>query len=96
MGFHGKPGPGRPKGRKNRVPKSFKASIKAVLELIATDDPALIEKAVRRGLNGRPRESFPFIQLAAHYIDGKPADTIQVKSKTGAPCVVVLSAAVKK
>lgn len=85
-------GPGRPKGRKNEVPKSFKASIKQVFENIATDDPELIKTAVLRGLKGKPREAFPFLQLAAHYIDGKPADTVNVNGAQGAtPWVVVVA-----
>jgi len=84
-------GPGRPKGSKDRVTRTFKASIRQVFEEIASEDPDLIKTAVLRGLRGRPRESFPYVQLAAHYIDGKPADTVEVKSKSGSPCVVVLA-----
>ena len=73
------------------VAMSAAKAVKQVFEDIATEDPELIKQAVLKGLRGRPRESFPYVQLAAHYIDGKPADTIQVKSKTGAPCVVVLA-----
>jgi hypothetical protein len=71
--------PGRPPGRKNKVPHSFKVSIKQVFEKVATDDPELMEKAVLRGLKGKPRESFPFLQLAAYYIDGKPAETVKLQ-----------------
>jgi hypothetical protein len=85
-------GPGRPKGSKDAVPKSFKASIKRVFEDLATDEPDLIRAAVLRGLRGRPRESFPYVQLAAHYIDGKPADTVKLESPHASPCVVVLPA----
>lgn len=86
-------GPGRPKGARNKVPASFKASIKKVFEDVATDDPELIKAAVLRGLKGKPRESFPFLQLAAHYIDGKPADTVNVNGAQAAtPWVVVLPA----
>lgn len=78
-------GPGRPKGRKNKVPSTFKASIKAVFEKVQQDDPKLIEQAVLRGLRGKPRESFPFIQLAAHYIDGKPAETVKLNAPVMLP-----------
>jgi hypothetical protein len=78
-------GPGRPKGRRNNVPKSFKVSIKQVFEKVATDDPKLIEKAVLRGLKGKPRESFPFLQLAAYYIDGKPIENVKLHTPAMLP-----------
>ena len=81
-------GPGRPPGAKDKVPKSFKASIKQVFEDIATSDPELIRTAVLKGLKGKPRESFPFLQLAAYYIDGKPADKLDV---TMPPPVTVIN-----
>lgn len=73
----GTPGPGRPKGSKDVVPRTFKASVKAVLEKIQSEDPGLIEKAIRKGLAGNPREAFVYVQLAAHYFDGKPIETIK-------------------
>jgi hypothetical protein len=85
-------GPGRPRGCRDKVPKSFKASIKHVFEDIAATDPALIRKAILKGLKGRPREAFPYVQLAAAYIDGKPADTVNITgNQAPVPWVVVLA-----
>jgi hypothetical protein len=83
-------GPGRPKGCKNKVPATFKASIKKVFEDIATEDPELIKNAVLKGLRGKPRESFPYVQIAAHYIDGKPADVVKLGTDEEGPLVVVV------
>ena len=82
--------PGRKKGARDRVPRSFKASIRDVFEAIATEDPEMIKTAIERGLRGRPRESFPYVQLAAHYIDGKPEDVVRLKGQSmPAPYVIV-------
>jgi hypothetical protein len=73
-----------------------RASFKRAFEEIANEDPALIKAAVLRGLRGRPREAFPYVQLGAFYTDGKPADTLQVKGQHATPCVVVLPMTSKK
>lgn len=86
-------GPGRPRGARNKIPGSFKASVRDVFEQIATADPELVKAAILRGLKGTPREAFAYVQLAAFYLDGKPADTVNINSPNQAPCVVVLPAA---
>ena len=58
-------GPGRPKGSKDSIPRTFRASIKKVFEDIATTEPKLIKKAVREGLASVPPKSFAYVQLAA-------------------------------
>ena len=47
-------GPGRPKGAQNKVPHDFKASIRRVYEEVASSDPALIRRALVRGLQAAP------------------------------------------
>ena len=71
-------GPGRPKGSKDSIPRTFRASIKKVFEDIASTEPTLIEKAVRAGLASAPPKSFAYVQLAAHYLDGKPTDKVDL------------------
>jgi hypothetical protein len=68
--------PGRPKGAKDRVPRSFKGSIKAIFEEIASQDPELIYKAVEKGLKAPAPKSFQYLQLVTAYIDGKPTDAV--------------------
>lgn len=71
---------GRKKGAKDKVPRSFKASIKNIYERLATEEPELFEGAIRRDLKSkRGSVAFQHTQLAAHYLDGKPAETIKVR-----------------
>lgn len=72
---HGK---GRPKGAKDKVPRSFKASIRVLYQQLAADRPDLFENAVVKGLSAKPPFSFQYLQMGAHYIDGKPADTLKI------------------
>lgn len=44
---------GRPKGAKDRVPRTFRASIKAMYEKLATEHPELFEDAFRRDLRAK-------------------------------------------
>lgn len=83
-------GPGRPKGSKNKVPATVKASIKAVFEQIASDDPQMIKDAILKAIRGKPRDAFPYLQLAAHYIDGKPSDVLKLGTDEDGPLVVVV------
>jgi hypothetical protein len=71
---------GRPKGAKDKVPRTFKASIKNIYERLAIDEPALYENAIRRDLKSkRGSVAFQHTQLAAYYLDGKPAETVKVQ-----------------
>lgn len=81
-------GPGRPKGSRNKMPRSLKASIVKVLEMVVDTNPELIKKAVLRGLAGKPRESFPFLQMAAHYLDGKPKESIDLNGNVQMPTII--------
>ena len=81
-------GPGRPKGSKDKVPRTFKASIKAAFEKIASDDPQLVEDAILKGLRGRPREAFHYVQLAAYYLDGKPKEQLEVSGELAMPTII--------
>lgn len=71
---------GRKKGSKDKVPRSFKASIKAMYERLALEEPQLFEGAIKRDLKSRRGSvAFQHTQLAAYYLDGKPAETIKVR-----------------
>lgn len=65
-----KPGQGgKPKGAKDEVPRSFKASIRAVYEKLQHEKPELFVNAIERGLTSRrPKEAFPFVRLYAELI----------------------------
>lgn len=65
---------GRKKGSKDKIPRSVKASMRAIFEDIATNDPQVIRDAMIKGLTAPPPKSFSYLQLMAHYLDGKPAE----------------------
>jgi hypothetical protein len=72
-------GPGRPKGRKNKVPPSVKASVKEVLEEVAGNNREEIRAAILKGINSKPPHSLRYVEVIAHYVDGKPAETVKLK-----------------
>ena len=84
-------GPGRPKGRHNTVPTSFKRSLAGAFEQLEHEQPDLFKAALEAGLKAKPPRSFQYLQLWAHYRLGKPADTINVHASDATPWVVVLS-----
>ena len=70
----GAPRAGRPKGSRNKAP----SSVRALLERLAADKPQLYERAILRGLAAGGARSYPFVALAAAYLDGKPVERVQV------------------
>ncbi len=65
---------GRKKGSKDKIPRSVKASIATIYEEIASDTPEIIRDAIVRGLKAPPPKSFPYVNLGALYLDGKPTE----------------------
>jgi hypothetical protein len=63
---------GRKKGSKDKVPRTFKASVRAIFAEIASTKPKLIRNAIVEGLKAPPPKSLPYLQLGALYLDGKP------------------------
>jgi hypothetical protein len=81
---------GRPRGAKDSVPRTFRASIRAMYEKLATKHPELFEAAIRRDLKTkRGMAAFHHVQLAAYYLDGKPADTVKLGNDDGPLLIVV-------
>lgn len=72
-------GPGRPKGSKDSIPKSVKASVRSVLEEVAQQHQADIKTAIVKGINAKPPASLRYLEVMAHYLDGKPAETVKLK-----------------
>lgn len=70
--------PGRPKGAKDKVPRGVKSSVKAILLDLAEHEPQIFHRLIRRGLRATPKVAFNYLQLSAHYIDGKPPDQLSV------------------
>jgi hypothetical protein len=65
---------GRRKGAKDRIPRTFKASVRAIFEEVAATHPQMLRDAVTKGLAAPPPKSYPYLQLLAHYVDGKPTE----------------------
>jgi len=51
-------------------------SVRAAFQHLADVAPELFERAIRKGLKAKPPPSFPYVQLAAFYLDGKPVERV--------------------
>ena len=78
---------GRPKGRKNRYPRGIgklvglpAETIAGVFRYIGKHQPEKYYHAIDRGLAAGGARSFPFVSLAAAYMDGKPIERIVVQA----------------
>jgi hypothetical protein len=72
---------GRPKGSKDKIARSVKASVRLACEGIGKQHPQLIKQRILDGIQAKDlRVAFPYIQLVAHYVDGKPKETLDVRS----------------
>jgi hypothetical protein len=45
---------------------------------LAREKPALYQRAIKRGLAAGGARSYPFVALAAAYLDGKPIERVAV------------------
>jgi len=70
---------GRPKGSKDKIPRTFKASVALLFQELGEEDRERWKAAIQRSMRLGGRTAFPYFQMAAHYLDGKPADRIQVE-----------------
>lgn len=75
--------PGRPKGSRDKIPKSVKASIKALCEEIAADPKGnkSIRSAITRGIRAHVKYAHLYVRLVAEYVDGKPVDTLNLNTQ---------------
>ena len=59
-------------------------------ERLAMEQPELFKNAITRDLRTRRgTAAFHHVQLAAHYLDGKPADTVKLGNDDG-PLMIVI------
>lgn len=72
-------GPGRPKGSRDKHPRSAKRAIEALLEDFG-NDVALIESVIRKGLTARPPTSFPYLRLIVEQNAGAPEQDVNVRT----------------
>ena len=71
----GDPRAGRPKGVKDKVPHSLKASLKRIYEELVGENEAEVKEAIRKKL--LLADNF-HVQTAIYYLDGKPTDQVHV------------------
>lgn len=81
---------GRPRGARNVVPANVKASVRSVLEELAQSNREQIKEAILKGVNSRPPHSLRYVELVAHYVDGKPAETVNLKGKGIVPPLQII------
>lgn len=55
-----------------------KASIKAIAEEVASTEGTTIRSAIMSGIKGGPRYAHNYLRFVAEYVDGKPADTLNL------------------
>jgi hypothetical protein len=68
----------------------IKASVKRIMDEIVSDDPELIRNAIIDGLQAPAPRSFPYIALAAAYLDGKPIDAKPVDDDKANLCELTI------
>lgn len=69
---------GRKRGSRNFVPSSVRGAFLHLADVA----PELFEQAIRKDLMAKPPRSFPYIQLAAYYLDGKPVERVMLQGTT--------------
>ena len=70
---------GRPKGIKEKLPRSAKRIVEHLLETYGTD-LALLDAAMRRGLKARPGPAAAYCKMVIEHLKGAPDQHIDVAS----------------
>ena len=76
-GHSGNPA-GKPKGAKDRFPRSAKRAVVALLERFGTDT-ALLETVLTKGLQARPPSSFPYLRLVIEQSLAAPEHVVDMR-----------------
>jgi hypothetical protein len=76
---------GRPKGTTNVVPRAFKTALERVFHELAEKHETEIRDAILNGITARAPRSFPYLQLLAHYVVGKPTERHEITGGEGQP-----------
>jgi len=69
---------GRQRGSRSFV----SSSVRGAFLHLADVAPELFEQAILKGLKAKPPRSFPYVQLAAYYLDGKPVERVMLQGTT--------------
>lgn len=71
--------PGKPKGAKDRFPRSAKRIVEHLLETYGTD-PTLLDAAMRRGLQARPGVTAPYCKMVIEHNLGAPDQKVSLEN----------------
>jgi len=69
--------PGKPKGAKDRFPRSAKRIVEHLLETYGMD-PTLLDAAMRRGLQARPGVTAPYCKMVIEHLKGAPDQVVSL------------------
>lgn len=72
--------PGKPKGAKNRLPRGFKASVKAIFEELGAEHRGEWVGSIRRAMKQGGNVGFRYIEIAAAYLDGRPVQRVSLET----------------
>lgn len=72
--------PGRPKGSKNKLPRSVMQTMREICEKIISSENTTLRSALMRGVRSHPRFAFNYIRLLAEYNEGKPKETLDLNA----------------
>lgn len=64
---------------------TVRVQVRPIIRAVAGRHRRLIEAALLRGLRAKPPYSFAYLQLLAHYLDGKPSDKLELSGTGGGP-----------
>ena len=79
------PRQGRGKGARDIVPRSEKASIRAIAADIIVNHPDVIRESLMRGFQASPPKSLPYLTLAAALVGEAIDQRVQVTGPDGGP-----------
>jgi hypothetical protein len=71
--------------------KRLAVSVKRIMRDLVDREPHLVEEGLRRGLQADPPRSYPYLALAASYIDGRPPEQINIEANVQTQASVELS-----
>lgn len=72
---------GRPRGSHDSIPRSVRASVKAVIEEVVTEQQPSIYNAIIDGIESGSRNAHNYLRLCAEYTDGKPDATLNLRTQ---------------
>ena len=77
---------GKPKGAKDRYPRSAKRAVEWLLDRFGSDTD-LLDTVLRQGLMARPPSSFPYLRLIIEQQLGAPDQHINVADALARKCI---------